>query len=258
MGDAFMLHRVKTRIPKFTYTGNYQFVDDGSGNWRIKFLSGGTLTFQSLGNARKGIDVFLVGGGGGGASHGTGGTFGYAGGGAGYTRTQSGVSVAKGTGYGITIGAGGKNNAGSGTSDAGRNTWHYGNDGGASSAFGYSAAGGKGANVGTNNRIDYGGDMEVTSTGGNGGSGGGAAAMYYDGWAGGANGGNGSTKGNSSIWHSIAGAGQGTTTREFGESGGTLYASGGGAGGSLVNNSGNGGKDNLYGSSGIVVIRNHR
>ena len=63
MGDAFMLHRVKTRIPKFTYTGNYQFIDDGSGNWRIKFLSSGTLTFTSLGNARKGIDVFLVGGG---------------------------------------------------------------------------------------------------------------------------------------------------------------------------------------------------
>ena len=31
-------------LPEFTYTGVSQLFDDGTGNWRIKFLTSGTLT----------------------------------------------------------------------------------------------------------------------------------------------------------------------------------------------------------------------
>ena len=50
-------------LPNFTYSGTYTLIDDGDKNWRIKFLTSGTLVFTSLsGN----IDVFILGGGGGG------------------------------------------------------------------------------------------------------------------------------------------------------------------------------------------------
>ena len=62
----------------FTYTGKYVIVNDGGGNWRIKFLTDGV--FKA--NKNLSIDVFLVGGGGGG-----GGCYDYGGGGGGYTKT---------------------------------------------------------------------------------------------------------------------------------------------------------------------------
>ena len=51
-------------VPKFTYTGRYTFIDDGNGNWRIKFLTSGVITWLK----DTMIDVFLVGAGGGGKS----------------------------------------------------------------------------------------------------------------------------------------------------------------------------------------------
>ena len=51
-------------FPEFTYTGNYRLLDDGLAedgeiqNWRIKFLTSGTLEFNKLNNAKDGIDVF--------------------------------------------------------------------------------------------------------------------------------------------------------------------------------------------------------
>ena len=48
--------------PKFTYTGTYEYIDDGGGNWRIKLLSSGVFTPSKAIT----IDAFLVGGGGGG------------------------------------------------------------------------------------------------------------------------------------------------------------------------------------------------
>lgn len=42
------------------YTGDYQIIDDGDGNWRVKFLTSGTFTAVS----DLLIDVFAVGGGG--------------------------------------------------------------------------------------------------------------------------------------------------------------------------------------------------
>ena len=71
--------------------------------------------------------------------------------------------------------------------------------------------------------------------GGNGGSGGGGTGS---GGGGGSNGGNGG-RGNPS--GSIGGSGQGTTTKSFGESNGTLYAGGGGGSSGSSNNTNYGG-----------------
>ena len=170
-------------IPEFTYTGDYEIVNDSDepitvsqDNWKIRFLTSGTLTFTNLNGAEGGIDVFLVGGGGNGET-----IRGARGGGGGYTKTVKGVSIAIATPYTVTIGA----------------------SSGTSSAFGASANGASGVN------------------GGSGGGGGGSSSGTSG--DGGSNGGNG-TAGNVSQ----GGTGQGTTTREFGESTGKLYSGGGG------------------------------
>lgn len=75
-------------------------------NWRIKFLTSGVLTFTSLGNAKKGIDVFLVGGGGGNGNSNNISDWCAAGGG-GYTKTVKSLIVQKDVEYQIVMGAGG-------------------------------------------------------------------------------------------------------------------------------------------------------
>ena len=247
-------------IPTFTYTGNYTVVDDSDnvitdlanydGDWKIKFLTGGT--FKSTRDVL--VDVFLVGGGGGGGSKGT--SDGGGGGGGGYTNTGV-VRIKKGQSYEIVVGDGGA----------------AATDGEASTAFG---------------AIAYGGNSGKSYTGGNGGSGGGAGG-YSSSLAGTAGGSNGSV--GTSLW-GAGGSGQGTNTREFGESTGKLYSGGGGgaggyntstggtgsngaggsgggkAGGSSdasaeANTGGGGGGENAWkaagkGGSGIVIIRNAR
>ena len=227
-------------IPEFTYTGDYEIVNDSDepitvsqDNWKIRFLTSGTLTFTNLNGAENGIDVFLVGGGGNGET-----IRGARGGGGGYTKTVKGVSIAIATPYTVTIGA----------------------SSGTSSAFGASANGASGADGGSGG----GGGGSSSGTSGNGGS----------------NGGNG-TAGNVSN----GGTGQGTTTREFGESTGKLYSGGGGGsaayagaagdstagaganfGGAAKNGVANtgGGGGGAYdgtagrGGSGIAIIRNAR
>lgn len=227
-------------IPEFTYTGDYEIVNDSDepitvsqDNWKIRFLTSGTLTFTNLNGAENGIDVFLVGGGGNGET-----IRGARGGGGGYTKTVKGVSIAIATPYTVTIGA----------------------SSGTSSAFGASANGASGADGGSGG----GGGGSSSGTSGNGGS----------------NGGNG-TAGNVSN----GGTGQGTTTREFGESTGKLYSGGGGGsaayagaagdstagaganfGGAAKNgvaNTGGGGGAAYSGTagrggSGIAIIRNAR
>ena len=204
------------------------------------------------------IDAFLVGGGGGSSSR--------AGGGGGYTATYKKISITANNGYNIVVGAGGE----------------PGSNGKASSAFG------KSVNGGINGKFTKAGD---------GGSGGGTGAdgTNGNGGKGGSNGENGS-KGSGGL--RTPGTGQSKTTREFGESTGTLYAGGGGGGGSgggvggaggsggggaggdspLYNMPGSNGKENTgggaggggngkdgtgsgntaSGGSGIVVIRNAR
>ena len=236
-------------IPEFTYTGDFEIVNDSDepitvsqDNWKIRFLTSGTLTFTNLNGAEGGIDVFLVGGGSGGNHNYRGG----AGGGSGYTSTTQAVTVQAGVKYDIAIGAGG---AGAKTSG--------GRAGGATSAFGSIANGG--ATLSSNGV--YGGD---------GGSGGGSGTLskdkdgeYSKAGVGGTDGANGQG--------THPGTGQGTTTREFGEPGGTLYATGGeGAAGSNITpdpvsqNTGDGGNgaggsiESTAGGSGIAIIRNTR
>lgn len=246
---------VKNPNMTYTYTGSHEKIDDGSGNWRIKFKSSGTLKFTNLGKWDGKLDVFCVGGGG------SGGGVGFGGGG-GYTTTET-KDVVEGVSYQIVIGAGGAGVAGNATVK--------GNDGGTTSAFGVSANGGQGGKSWS---------QQGAGEGSGGGSGGGATGGKNGqaNVAGGAGGTDGSNGGASQYWS--GGAGQGTTTREFGESSYGVYAGGGGGWGSTVGDGGNGGggagngtsgKPNTgggggaangtttgAGGSGIAVIRNHR
>ena len=217
--------KAASSLPQFTYTGTYELVTDNdtiiasgsnnavsipseyasyTGNWKIRFLTSGELKFTNLGTAASGIDVFLVGGGGaggGGTSNDRGG-----GGGGGYTKTHKAISISQNEKYTIIVGAGGTRGSGN---------YVAGNRGGTSTAFGYSAAGGYG---GTSSNAGAGG------AGGSGGGGGGYNNSVYGAPHGGSDGSNGTSAADK------GGTGQGTTTREFGESSGKLYA-GGGAGG---------------------------
>ena len=98
-------------VPQFEYTGQYSFIDDGGGNWRIKFLSSGVFT--PLKDML--VDEFLVGGGAGGSNS-------FGGGGGGYTKTVKKTKLNSGTKYNIEIGAGGGVNGTGGTTSAFGNT----------------------------------------------------------------------------------------------------------------------------------------
>lgn len=52
----------KIGTPAFTFTGNYKIENEGQADWKIYFLTSGTLTFTEEPSR---IDVFLVGAGGG-------------------------------------------------------------------------------------------------------------------------------------------------------------------------------------------------
>lgn len=239
-------------VPKFTYTGTYEYIDDGNGNWRIKFLTSGVFTPLK----DMVIEVFLVGAGAGG-----GGTLttpkgptkgGSSGGGGGFTKTVRSVILTKDTAYEIVVGVGGAPEV----------------DGGSTSAFNATVSGGKkGGRVGSS--------QEGVAGGAGGSGGGGASTSSAKAGTGGSDGSDGS-----SVSGGAGGTGQGTTTREFGESTGDLYSGGGGgvtfsimgtltaAGGdgggakggeSAADNTGGGGGGNGgYGGSGIVIIRNHK
>jgi hypothetical protein len=240
-------------IPSFLYNGTSKIVDDNDNvitqslkNWKIKFLTSGTLNLTNLNGATGGIDVFCVGGGGNGGNgslsndvDGGGG----GGGGGGYTTAKRGLTVKTGT-YDVYVGG----------------------SGGKTSAFGVSANGG-------GNGGSYGGN------GGDGGSGGGAGTWSSNVPAnGGTNGSNGSAY---ATLGGNAGKGQGNPpgTREFHESNGKLYSSGGKGGThgnystdrTTAENTGNGGnggnsgssfnateRSGIAGGSGIVIIRNKR
>lgn len=205
--------------PNFTYTGDWEWYNEE--HTIVKLKTSGIITFDSDFPA----DVFVVGGGASGA-----GSYGNyspqisgGGGGGGYTKTQR-VSFKKGIEYPATIGAGGV-----GVSN---NTFNNrnGNAGGATSINGVSANGG---NPGTGGY----GSTSVPGTsygnGGSGGSGGGSSfwgSSSYPGiGAGGSDGGSG-TSNRISTGTIPGGAGQGTTTRAFGEPDGELFAGGGGGG----------------------------
>lgn len=147
------------------------------------------------------LDVFLVGGGGGsGIEFNEGGS----GAGGGYANTFKNVSVIPGTQWNVLVGAGGLNANGAASS------FSYGSQS-------YSAQGG----------------ARSGKAGGAGGSGGGGGGQYA------VHSGNGGSDGSDGLKGTLAsgsvndfryepGKGQGSTTRAFGESDGTLYSGGGG------------------------------
>ena len=227
-----------------TYTGGYEIIDEGDNNWKIKFISSGTLNLTSSIE----VDLFLVGGGGGGGAScsTTPGSYCQAGGGGGggYTKTYFAQTIAAGT-YDIVVGLGGGVGSAGGISYFNNSDLYYAN----------------GGNPGT------------LSVGGSGGSGGGSASCSVcQGWdasgcvnhssiagIGGKFGSSGTGCSSSS-----GGTGQGSTTCEFGEgttsscnSGVTAYSQGG-RGSTYKDNSGNGGNTGGAGSSGTVIIRNKR
>jgi len=247
-------------IPEFTYTGDYEIVNDSDepitvsqGNWKIRFLTSGTLTFTNLNGADGGIDVFLVGGGGG-TKWSVAGNVYSGGAGGGYTQTGKAITVTTNTPYTIDIGAGGIGAA----------------DGGTTSAFGLSAGGG---------------GHPTGSNGAAGGSGGGGYVHANASGTSASGAGNGGSDGSDGITAGSGGGdggkGQGTTTREFGEENGKPYAGGGagasnkgsvspvggaGGGGDMgsdgATNTGGGAGNAIGGThnggSGIGIIRNAR
>ncbi|MBR7042379.1 MAG: Ig-like domain-containing protein, partial [Bacilli bacterium] len=180
-----------------------------TGNWNIEFYSSGKLKLDRSGLV---VDLHAVGGGGGGAGANT--EYRTGGGGGGYTKTLRNQTLGT-IEYTVTIGAGGAGGASKANGGTGGTT---------SFATLISAAGGQGGKAGNP-------DAEQLGNGGNGGSGGGGSGI---GWqskcaaagAGGSNGGNGGNVANNNLKN--YGSGQGTTTRDFGESSGTLRAGGGG------------------------------
>lgn len=233
-------------IPDYTYTGSHQLIDDGNGNWRIKFKSSGTLIFSRLKGARK-SDVFLVGGGGAGGYDNGGG------GGGGYTLTKKRIHLKKGVEYPIVVGGSGAQSKAFGeTANAGQKGGdHAGRGGNGSSggggggSFGNSGAGGNGGSNG--------------SDGGNGAGGGkgtgqrttarefgeDSGALYGGGGGGGTSYG---TQGSGGA----PGGGRGSTyTSSWSAASGTANTGGGGGGGGAGRNGGSGG-------SGIVIIRNNK
>lgn len=229
--------------PKFTYTGEYRFAAESGENWKLELLTSGTLTFTKLGNAKKGIDAFLVGGGSG-APYSA--TYLSGGGAGGYTRTVRKITVAKDAPIAVVVGAGGAAAEG-----AWKKLGDGSTDGGTTSFAEYKAAGG----IGQTRHTDY-------ETGCSGGTGGqeydkSTAVPATDGADGSASGkGQRSTPGPN---------GESGTTGEFGDEKGTLYSNGGCYGGTPRPNSGDAGRSadkantvGTAGAAGIVILRNAR
>lgn len=172
------------------------------------FTASGTFTVPS---GVKNVQVFCVGGGGAGGTGGSGGASKGAGGGGGYTKTGT-FTVTPGSKIAVTVGAGGTEGGAGGTSSFGTYL---------------SASGGLCA-----------GDITTGSKGGSGGGGGALNGSYSYGGCGGSNGSDSTGAYNGRNESYVGAKGQGTTTRAFGESSGTLYAGGGGGAGNVVGTAG--------------------
>lgn len=265
----------------FTYSGQCQVIDDSTeayNEWRIKFLTSGTLKFT----ANIAVDIFLVGGGGGGAGHATNSNNNSllctGGGGGGYTKTLNNITLNKNVSYSIVIGNGGVKGD---KSVKGNIHGNYGNPGG-NTSISEIAEGSVAGGIGGGGPIPTGDSSSMPLKGGDGGSGGGSgffgivsSATRSTRATNGNNGTKCNANGTVMNW-GTPGTGQGSTTKEFGDNGATSYSMGGASGGSdasygVVSNSGNGGDgrchrgDNIYGSgsnvdgsSGVLIIRKHK
>lgn len=264
----------------FTYSGQCQVIDDSTedyNEWRIKFLTSGTLKFT----ANIAVDIFLVGGGGGGAGNVTNGNNSplcSGGGGGGYTKTLNNITLNKNVSYSIVIGNGGVKGD---KAVNGNIHGNYGNPGG-NTSISEIAEGTVAGGIGGGGPIPTGDSSSMPLKGGDGGSGGGSgffgivsSATRSTRATNGNNGTKCNTTGTVMNW-GTPGTGQGSTTKEFGDNGATSYSMGGASGGSdasygVVSNSGNGGDGrchagdkikgsghNVDGSSGILIIRKHK
>ena len=204
--------------PKYDYTGQHTLIKDNAelGNWRIKLLSSGVLTWTG---EKTNIDAFSVGGGGGSSADGFGGC-------GGFTQTEKGIELQNNQIIQVQVGTGGTCGFGNNTSTI------TGTKGGASSFGEYCTAnGGDGGPYSSK----YNPHPTVR-----GGCGGGAFAKNSNSsnnnaGAGGSDGGNGGNANSTYVddsgdWVTTGGYGQGTTTREFGDAGADLYSGGGGGG----------------------------
>lgn len=204
---------------EFSYTGAYTTEGDLGGNFVIRFLTSGTLTITDKGDVSS-VDWFAVGGGGCGGQSGDREGGGGMGGGGGYTSTVRGTTVP--TSIQIVIGAGSTEyttyetlvsagasyvpnviNANGGRSAPNATSWRYSWE--TKDTWKYGASGGSGGGTG--------GYSTIATRGGSDGSDG-VESAYSD----------------HSTHDKLGGIGQGTTTREFGESTGKLYSGGGGGG----------------------------
>lgn len=227
-------------IPEFTYTGDYEIVNDSDepitvsqDNWKIRFLTSGMLTFTNLNGAENGIDVFLVGGGGNGET-----IRGARGGGGGYTKTVKGVSIAIATPYTITIGASSGTSSAFGASANGASGVNGGSGGGGGgSSSGTSGDGGSNGGNGTAGNVSQGGTGQGRTTREFGES----TGKLYSG------GGGGSAAGAGAAGDSTAGAGA-----NYGGAAKNGVANTGGGGGAAYGGTAG------HGGSGIVIIRNAR
>lgn len=233
--NKFPIGNNNEKLPGFTYTGTYTVVDDGDDGWRIKFLTSGTLKLKR----RALIDVFLVGGGGSGNS---GYTYPYGiewtptefytgagGGGGGETVTLKKIMASSSKQYPIIIGEGGA------SVSTNAQVISPGNEGGTTFAFSERALGGYSRSYPwAQGLLDDMTQYRNSSFGGWGGSGGGkgsSCAKYAENnifgpsWSGVTDG--------VSYDPMFTGLSQGSTTREFGEPNGDLYAGGGGGGGGI-------------------------
>ena len=299
---------VKRSIPAFTYTGNYEIVDDSNnvisspstyvGNWKIRFLSSGTLTFSDNMGISSGIDIFVVGGGGSGATGSAyigNNSFGGGGGGGGAAITVTKFPASSGNSYSVVVGDSkanssfGLNGTAYFTALAGGSaSAPYFTDGfvipipygaggagrlsGQTSYYGASSvivkAGGAGDSYGSKDSTD--GNYEFNETGNKrygagGGSGGNGVSVNIGGFApapgsGGADGGGTGGKGCSYTWSTSSNS-YVTSGAYGGSSGAANTGSGGGGGGSACgsNSTSYGNRGSgASGGSGIVIIRNTR
>ena len=251
----YRLEMAYRSVPIFTYIGGtYEVVQDDDtvisdvtsyvGDWKIRFLTSGTLNFSRLISAEDGIDIFAVGGGGNGAKSYTSGSYIYAGGGGGggYTETVLGASVVTNNDYAITVG----DALGASSFDSLCSA-----NGGSSASGGTGGSGGSGGGNANGTTVGYaGGSDGATPTHGGAGQGtttrefGEANAKLY---AGGGSG--GSYLANSIIAGADGGGGDGGNDNTSPKSG--TANSGGGGGGSYTSTQ-------ALGGSGIVIIRNAR
>lgn len=251
--ETLIFYAIYDADPGFTCTSGcvYEVINEGYGNWKIKFTSTGSFNF----NFNTEIEAFLVGGGGGGGYNSS--WVGGGGGGGGLTTYVSSINLTS-TSYPIIVGAGGSSSG----------------NGSTTSGFGYSAAGGTGASSQTGgyggSGGGAGGDNSATSNGGNGGSYGHAGYQNerYQGTPGSTPGDStcefrqGTTSGcNSGVTAYAGGGGGGGGNSSYGL--GIKGSSGAGCGGANTGCGGLGadgasGGGRTSGAYGIIVIRNKR